>query len=72
MVLADIPSAPNGGGASLFAVAGTAALVTQQIANVPSVAPQTIRIMDFQIQSSQRLLGNSVALLPCAQITGEA
>jgi hypothetical protein len=47
VVLADIPSAPNGGSASLFAVTGTAALISEQTANVPVMSPQTIRIMDF-------------------------
>jgi hypothetical protein len=47
MVLADIPSAPNGGSGSLFAVTGTAALITEQPANPPALSPQTIRIMDF-------------------------
>jgi hypothetical protein len=47
VVLADIPSAPNGGSASLFAVAGTAALLTEEASNVQSTKPQTIRIMDF-------------------------
>lgn len=47
VVLADIPSAPGGGSASLFAVAGTAALITEQSANMPAAKPQTFRIMDF-------------------------
>ena len=47
IVVADIPSAPNGGAGSLFAVAGTAALITEQTAGVPASLPQTIRIMDF-------------------------
>ena len=47
LVLADIPSAPSGGSASLFAVAGTAALISEQTATAPPVNPQTIRIMDF-------------------------
>lgn len=46
-VLAEIPSAANGGSGSLFTVAGTAALVTDQAATVPAAVPQTIRIMDF-------------------------
>ena len=47
VVLADIPSAPNGGSGSLYALAGTAALTTDQPAAVPAAKPQTIRIMDF-------------------------
>jgi hypothetical protein len=47
VVLADMPAAPAGGSASLFVVTGTAALTSEQIANVPVAAPQTIRIMDF-------------------------
>lgn len=47
LVLADIPEAQNGGSGSLFAVAGTAALVTEQAANAPAAKPQTFRIMDF-------------------------
>lgn len=47
IVLAEIPSAPNGGTGSLFAVTGTAALITGQAPNPPAVNPQTIRIMDF-------------------------
>ncbi len=47
VVLADIPSGANGSSGSLFAVAGTAALITEQAANVPAMNPQTIRIMDF-------------------------
>jgi hypothetical protein len=47
VVLADLPSVPNGGSGSLIAVAGTAALTSDQAANVPVVVPQTIRIMDF-------------------------
>lgn len=46
-VLADIPSAPNGGPASIYVVVGTAALTTDQRPNAPTVPPQTIRIMDF-------------------------
>ena len=47
-VLADVAYPSSGGSGSLFAVAGTAALVTQeQGAAVPVPAPQTIRIMDF-------------------------
>ena len=47
VVLADIPSAPNGGSASLFAVAGTAALIGEGTTTAPTMSPQTIRIMDF-------------------------
>lgn len=47
VVLADIPSSANGGSGSLFAVAGTAALITEPAGSVPAVKPQTIRIMDF-------------------------
>jgi hypothetical protein len=47
-VLADVAYPSNGGSGSLFAVAGTAALVTEeQGAATPVAAPQTIRIMDF-------------------------
>jgi hypothetical protein len=47
-VLADVAYPSNGGSGSLFAVAGTAALVTEdQGAAPPVAAPQTIRIMDF-------------------------
>jgi len=47
-VLADVSYPSNAGSASLFAVAGTAALVTEeQGAVAPASAPQTIRIMDF-------------------------
>jgi hypothetical protein len=47
VVLADIPSAPNGASANLFAVAGTAALTSDQTANVLVMPSKTIRIMDF-------------------------
>jgi hypothetical protein len=47
-VLADVSYPSNGGSASLFSVAGTAALVTEEGGAVaPASAPQTIRIMDF-------------------------
>ena len=47
-VLADVAFSPDGGAASLSAVAGTAALVTdQQGPSAPPAPPQTIRIMDF-------------------------
>jgi hypothetical protein len=46
-VLGDVAYAPNGGAGSLFAVAGTAALVADGQATSPTLAPQTIRIMDF-------------------------
>jgi len=47
-VLADVSYPSNVGSASLFTVAGTAALVTEERgAAVPAPAPQTIRIMDF-------------------------
>jgi hypothetical protein len=47
-VLADLSFPSNGGLASLFTVAGTAALVTEeQGARDPASATQTIRIMDF-------------------------
>jgi hypothetical protein len=47
-VLADVAYPSNGGSGSLFAVAGTAALVTEeQRAGAPVSQPQTIRIMDF-------------------------
>jgi len=47
VVLAEIPSALNGGAGSLFVVAGTAALLSGQVAGDPVTDPQTIRIMDF-------------------------
>lgn len=47
LVLASIPSSPNGSSASLFAVAGTAAITTEQTANTQATVPQTIRIMNF-------------------------
>lgn len=48
-VLADVAYAPNGDSASIFTVAGTAALVTDNHSSPPSddPQPQTIRIMDF-------------------------
>jgi hypothetical protein len=47
-LLADVSYPSNGGSASLFTVAGTAALVTEERgAAAPASAPQTIRIMDF-------------------------
>jgi hypothetical protein len=46
-VLGDVAYAPNGGSGSLFAVEGTAALVTDGQATAATSAPQTIRIMDF-------------------------
>lgn len=47
-VLADVSYPSNGGSASLFTVAGTAALVTEEKgAAAPASEPQTIRIMDF-------------------------
>ena len=47
-VLADVAYPSSGGSGSLFAVAGTAVLVTEeQGAAPPLAAPQTIRIMDF-------------------------
>jgi hypothetical protein len=46
-VLGDVEYAPGGGSASLFVVAGTAAMVTDQPATAAVSSPQTIRIMDF-------------------------
>jgi len=47
-VLADVPYAPDGKAQGLVAVAGTAALVTQEnSASTPAAAPQTLKIMDF-------------------------
>lgn len=46
-VLANIPAPPNSGSEDFFVVNGTAALVTEQTANAPAAALQTIRIMDF-------------------------
>jgi len=46
-VLGDVVYPPSGGSASLFAVAGTSALVTDGQATVAASARQTIRIMDF-------------------------
>jgi hypothetical protein len=48
MVLADVSFPSNGGDTSLFSVAGTAALVTEESGSAaPASALQTIRIMDF-------------------------
>ena len=46
-VLADVAYAPNNASGSLTVVAGTAALVTSEPANIAPAAPQTVRIMDF-------------------------
>jgi hypothetical protein len=47
-VLADVAYPSTGGSGSLFAVAGTAVLVTEEQGAAPPVAaPETIRIMDF-------------------------
>jgi hypothetical protein len=47
-VLADVSYPSSGASGSLFAVVGTAALVTEEPgAALPVSAPQTIRIMDF-------------------------
>lgn len=47
-VLADVSYPAGGGSASLFAVAGTAALVTDgQAGSAASTASPTVRIMDF-------------------------
>ncbi len=45
-VLADMAYAPGASG-SLFAVSGTAALVSAEQSSMQAAAPQTIRIMDF-------------------------
>lgn len=48
VVLADMAFPTGGGSSSLFAVAGTAALVSEEEnKSLPSSRPQTIRIMDF-------------------------
>jgi hypothetical protein len=47
LVLADIPAGSNAATASVFAAAGTAALVTDQAASAPASAPQNVRIMDY-------------------------
>jgi hypothetical protein len=48
VVLAEVPYPVNGGSATLFEVAGTAALVSEGAsAASPAPQPQTIRIMDF-------------------------
>ena len=49
VLLADFPYPSSGGGsASLFAVTGTAAVITEQHgAAAPAAAAQTVRIMDF-------------------------
>jgi hypothetical protein len=47
VVLAHIAATPDGGSGSLVAVAGTAALISEQTANAPVAASQTVRIMDF-------------------------
>jgi hypothetical protein len=46
-VLGDVVYPPGGGSANLFAVAGTAAVVADGQAMPVTLAPQTIRIMDF-------------------------
>jgi hypothetical protein len=48
-VLADVPYPSTNASASLFAVAGTAVVVTddQAPASAPAAIPQTIRVMDF-------------------------
>lgn len=68
-VLADVAYLSNGGSGSLFAVAGTAALVTEEQGTATLVtAPQTIRIMDFSDPSIQRSLANLQASLQLAGI----
>jgi hypothetical protein len=47
-VLADVAYASNGAAASIFTVAGTAALIAENRSSPPADdPPQTIRIMDF-------------------------
>ena len=46
-ILAEMPSAVSGGPATLVAVTGTSALVTEGAAGATPPGPQTVRIMDF-------------------------
>src|SRR5215472_5125443 len=46
-LLFELPSPPSGSAGRFLAVAGTAALITEPMPKVPSVAPQTVRIMDY-------------------------
>jgi hypothetical protein len=57
LVLADVPYASGNGSESLSVVAGTAALVTSELAAAPvaAPAPQTIRIMDFSVPQSPKV-----------------
>jgi hypothetical protein len=57
VVLAEVPYPVDGGPVSLFAVAGTAALVTDGTDGGVSVAPkgQTLRIMDFSDPSHPKV-----------------
>ena len=45
--LFELPSPPSGSAGRFLAVAGTAALITEPMPKAPSVAPQTVRIMDY-------------------------
>jgi hypothetical protein len=56
LVLASIPLPTTGGSASLFAVAGTSGLITDQAASTRSVSPpETIRVMDFSDLRSPKM-----------------
>jgi hypothetical protein len=46
-IIAEMPGSASGAPASLFAVAGTAALVTDGATAAPRTDVQTVRIMDF-------------------------
>lgn len=46
-MLADVPYAGQGGSEALVAVAGTAALVSNEVNDPPPTAPQSLKIMDF-------------------------
>jgi hypothetical protein len=56
LVLANVPNASGSGSESLSMVAGTAALVTSEVAApVAASAPQTLRIMDFSVPQSPKV-----------------
>ncbi len=47
LVLADVPYSGLGSSGSLVAVAGTAALVSSEMSDLPQAPPQSLKIMDF-------------------------
>jgi len=47
LVLADVPYAGQGGSEALVAVAGTAALVSNEVSDPPPAPAQSLKIMDF-------------------------